>query len=33
MLPDLAQVAAAWRRLPRHVKAAILTLVEASSGQ
>ena len=27
------RVAAAWHRLPRHVKAAILTLVEASSGQ
>ena len=27
------RVAAAWRRLSRHVKAAILTLVEASSNQ
>lgn len=27
------RVAAGWRRLHRHVKAAILTLVEASSGQ
>ena len=33
MLPDLAHVVATWRRLPRHVKAAILTLVESSSGQ
>jgi len=27
------RVVAVWRRLRRHVKAAILTLVEASSGQ
>ena len=27
------RVVGAWRRLPRHVKAAILTLVNASSGQ
>ncbi len=27
------RVVAAWRRLPRHIKAAILTLVEASSNQ
>jgi len=38
--PDLSEaeggverVVGAWRRLPRHVKAAIVTLVNASSGQ
>ena len=33
MPPDLAQIAAAWQRLPEAVKAGILTIVTASHGQ
>jgi len=30
--PDLAEVVAAWHRLPEHIKAGILATVRASAG-